>query len=248
MKRAGYHSLSVSVGQKRKAMTRFLKILALCCCCGGLSAQNNADTFLDNAFNWGLKGGFNGTLVTHYDVAKSGEPLEDKTFTNKTGYGGGLFIRINLGELFMQPEFAYCYSKERYAFVIPGAEENSALSFRINARHHEVSVPVLIGYNMVKSGNYLFNIYVGPDFRNNFRTHFTELYQVFTDVSARYRINGVVGFSLNVAHLLFDFRYMFRFPNTDVDFADVDEAPEYLKRFAVSKNENLLSFSCGLMF
>ncbi len=213
-----------------------------------LSAQENVNKLNSKVVNCGFKVGFNALSSTYYDVFQNDTAITNKSFTNKVGFVGGLFMRINLNSFFMQPEVTFNYSRESFDFQpIPPQGEVSGMQ-EFNVDYYSLAVPVLAGYNIVKEGPFLFNLFVGPSFRYKYKTHFNENGYSFNDESAQYNINIITGFSLGISHLHFDFRYEICRPNTNIEFNKIANAPEFLQNIRIKKNENILSFSCGLMF
>ncbi len=233
-------------------MDRLLKyfvilITGLMCCCS-IHAQKRLSPLTAKTVNWGFNGGINALSTTHFSVYQGDTKLEDVSYVNKVGFTGGAFFRINLSNFFMQPEVTYCFAQEKFSFGRLTDSGSSSLQTTINTHYQSLLVPVLAGYNIIKQNHYLFNVYLGPDFQYHYRTSFDQGNTHFIDKSPRYSINGIIGFSFNISNLFFDFRYEINRPNTDIYFNDITEAPEYLKDISVKKNENILSFSCGLMF
>ncbi len=224
----------------------FFSIGLIYCC--SLQAQNKLTPLTDKMVNWGFNVGVNALSTTHFDVFQGETRLENTSYTNEVGFTGGTFIRINLNNFFMQPEFAYYYSQEKFAFERLSSTGSPTQETSVNAHYHSLIVPVLAGYNIVKENHFLFNVYMGPDFQYRYRTSFDQGGIHFINKSPQYSVNGIIGFSLNISHLFFDFRYEINRPNTNINFNDIVNAPEYLKDISVKKNENILSFSCGLMF
>ncbi len=209
-------------------------------------SQKSSSRLMAKTVNWGISAGFNAKTSTHFEVYKGEEELSKKSYTNEVGFLGKAFLRINLSNFFMQPEAEYTYLKERFSFIEPS--ESGSLNRQIDASYQLLTIPVLAGYNIVKEGPFLFNVYLGPNFKYLYTRNFKSGGTSFNDKTPQYSVNGIAGFSVNISRLYFDFRYELNFPDANIDFGDISNAPESLQPISVEKNENLLSFSIGLMF
>ena len=155
--------------------------------------KEDKDDFSWKQINWGFKGGFNALSSIHYDIWQNDEEITGKSYTNKEGFSGGLFMRINLGNIFFQPEVIYNHFQEQLSFQLNEATESIPSNIKISANHQNLSFPALIGYNIVNDNRYLFNIYLGPDFKYRFRSDFEHNFTEFLDKKAHYHINGIIG-------------------------------------------------------
>jgi len=223
-------------------------VAGLICCCS-VQAQKKQPLLTSKVVNWGLKAGINALSSSYLDMYQGETTIEDVSYINKTGFTGGAFFRINLSNFFMQPEAIYSYSKERYSFEQPPTETSNYLKSAVRANHHSLIIPVLAGYNIIRQDRYLFNVYLGPSFQYHYKTSFDDqMNSNFIDNSHQYSINGTIGISFSISHIFFDFRYLINRPNTNINFGNIEDSPEFLKNISIKKNENMLSFSCGLMF
>ena len=224
-------------------------IAGLICCCS-IQAQRKSFRMTSGTINWGLNVGINALSSSNFEVYQGDTKLDEASYRNKIGFTGSTFFRFNLGDLFLQPEATYYYSQEKISLGQLPDTENYYGSVRsaFDVSHHSLLVPVLAGYNIIKQGRYLFNVYLGPSFQYHYKTSFNQMNSKFVDTSPQYSINGIIGISYNISHIFFDFRYMINYPNTNVNFNKIPDSPEFLKDISIKKNENMLSFSCGLMF
>ena len=222
-------------------------LFGLICCCS-IQAQKKPSLLTSRTINWGFNAGINALSSSNFEVFAGENKLNEASYSNKIGFTGSTFFRLNLGSLFLQPEAAYYYTQEKISFGRPTETDNFVRS-TVDIRHHSILVPVLAGYNIVKQGHYLFNVYLGPCFQYHYKTSFKHMSSNFTnDKLPKYSINSTIGISCSISHIFFDFRYMINYPNTNVHFSDIADSPEFLRDISVKKNENMLSFSCGLMF
>jgi len=236
---------------------RYFSILIFFSCYLAVFPQSPATTrfISDKIFNWGIRAGLNAVVPSYYSITVNGEPTVDQSMVNEVGYSGGVFARVNLSSFFMQPEVSYFYIPEKLLFTIPDeALEN--LNMGIQIKNQSLSVAALLGYNIVKEGPFLFNIFMGPTAYYNFlttyevknqpifRTRETN-YNNLKDVN--YKVSMITGISANISRLYFDFRLSIGIKSSILDFNAL-EAPEYLQGIVVTDNGNVLGFSCGIMF
>ena len=207
------------------------------------------DTYEYSVVNFGIRAGMNALSTNHYRLLLGESALENTSNENNIGYGFAGHARINLGNVFMQPEFSWNLYKQRFSFALPDEDVAVALLRNITAKSYIGTSAVLVGYNIVKDGPYLLSFIAGPSIKYTYKTDYKSKNEVnFTDRTARYNYTGIVGFSVSISKIHFDIRYEFNMPHSNVVFNDISNAPELFKDISIKKNENILSFSCGLMF
>ena len=209
----------------------------------------------EKVFNWGIRAGLNAVVPSYYTVTYNGESTINQTMINEVGYSGGLFGRVNLSSFFMQPEASYFYTPEKLSFTILQEDALGNYNMTIRTQTQSVSVAVLLGFNIVKEGPFLFNIFCGPAAYYNFLTTYEidKLHLLRTEAAdykhiTNYKLSMVTGISANISRLYFDFRLSIGMKSSMLDFSELQEAPEHLQGIAVKDNGNLLCFSCGIMF
>ena len=207
------------------------------------------DTYEYSVVNFGIRAGMNALSTNHYHLLLGESELENKSNENNIGYGFSGYARINLDNFFMQPEFSWNLYKQRFSFAMPDEDVSVALLRNITAKSYTGTSAVLVGYNIVKDGPFLLSFIAGPSIKYNYKTDYSSRSEVnFTDKTVRYNYTGIVGFSVSISRAQFDIRYEFNMPHSNVVFNDISNAPELLKDISIKKNENILGFSCGLMF
>ena len=213
-----------------------------------LYAQKN---FENKVFDIGFKIGLNALSTMNYEVYSEDVALDHGNWFNKYGYSAGLFGRINLGNYFMQPEIEWNHYRQECIFALPASPDLSSYqapqSMEVNK--NSANIYVLTGYNITRSGPYLINCYIGGAVRLNYKTEYKlHNYNSYLEQSLQYNYAGVIGSSLNIGVIHFDIRYQFNYPNTNLNLSDIKEIPESFHGIVLKKNENILSFSCGVMF
>ena len=211
-------------------------------------AQKNFD---HSVLNFGIKIGLNALSSTSYNIYYEDIALNRGEQVNKYGYLINAFARINLDRFFMQPELEWNHYRQECIFSLPiSLEENTYQSpTAMGVNDNSANVNVLTGYHIEKNGLYIINCYLGGALRMNYKTeyNFKESYAL-VDQSYRYHYSGILGSSLNIGIIHFDIRYQFIFPNTNIEMSKIHSISDNYQGITIKKNENILSFSCGVMF
>lgn len=199
-------------------------------------------------FNIGFKLGANALSMNTYKAHIGEIELANLSYKNKTGFDAGLFFRINLDHFFMQPELEWGTNRQELSFSLLSGEDSwqSPTKFSINSK--VLNINALVGYNIIKSGPFLFNIIAGPSFQYDYSTKYTvnSTYD-FKEKTPNYNMFGILGFTVNISKVHFDIRYGICLLNTDINF-NIPDSSESIKEVSIQKSKNILSFSCGLMF
>ena len=238
------------MNKQRRHTCRFpLFLLLIFIAASGQKTYAQNDEYEYSVVNFGIRVGMNALSTNHYHLLLGESALENTSNENNIGYGFAGYARINLDNFFMQPELSWNLYKQRFSFALPEEDAAVALLRNITAKSHVGTSAVLVGYNIVKDGPYLLSFIAGPSIKYTYKTDYSSKSEVnFIDKTARYNYTGIVGFSVSVSRAQFDIRYEFNMPHSNVVFNDISNAPELLKDISIKKNENILVFSCGLMF
>lgn len=214
-----------------------------------LASQPQMDRVTKGNVNWGVKVGMNAIASNHCDIFYNDEKTGDnESVKSKVGFTTGAFIRINLDNFFFQPDFGFTNSREKLSFLIPLDESNS-YRYNINCNYYSFDVATMLGYNVVKEGPYLLNFFVGPTLRYQYKSNYDiNNTRISNDHKNNYKLNGIMGLSFNITNLYFEAKYEMNFSDYHIDFNQMSILPSDLRNINISKNENLLSFSCGLIF
>jgi hypothetical protein len=192
-----------------------------------------------SVLNWGFRLGLNALSNTSCNLYSKKTELTNKSLLNGSGYDVNTFLRINLGRVFMQPEFGWSLYKQKFSF----SSENSNKLFSMKTQ--AVKVNVLAGYYFTKNGPFLFSFICGSSFHYYFNTSFNTSFQ---DKTPHFIPYGLAGFSINISKVYFDIRYGLSFFNTNINFDEITDKPASLEGISLNKKENVLNFSCGLIF
>ena len=199
--------------------------------------------------NWGFKAGLNANAMMHLQVMQGEEKLPDASFCNKTGNDIIGFFRINLDRFFIQPELGWAKLKYDISFSFP-LEDDSKRKVGLSFKTQSVNLNGLIGYNITKTGPFVFNVIVGSSLRYRF-----DIQYLMQDTGSKYKSSnpaynpyGLLGFSMNISNVHFDVRYAISMVTANLNFDPISDKPDFFEGVTVHKRENILSFSCGVMF
>jgi hypothetical protein len=198
--------------------------------------------------SYGLKIGLNAPTPTKFSARYAGDSASG-SYTGRNGYLAGVFFRINHNRMFLQPETVWSIHRQKNGFTIPNPDNGAYLPKSLDISSNEVHTYLLAGYNMIKSEPYSCDFYAGLSLKWIYKIKYEIADEYFysgkSDISL---YAGVVGFSVNISKLYFDFRYEVNLPNTDLNFDEMPGISEPYRRVFLEKNENVLSFSCGVIF
>ena len=208
--------------------------------------------FDNSIVNFGVKAGLNALSSTSYEVYSGDVLLDNNSQTNKYGYLFNVFARINLDRFFMQPEIEWSHYRQELNFALPLSLEENTYGHKqtLEVGENSVILYALTGYHIVRNGPYVINCYIGGAIRANYKTEY-EFKNRFSHTeynNRRYNYEGIIGSSLNIGIIHFNIRYHFNFPNTNIKMSDIDNVGDSYQDISFKKNENILSFSCGVMF
>ena len=216
----------------------------------GLSAFGQERySFNRKVVNWGLKAGFNANAMMHLQVLQGEEELADVSFRNKSGTDITGFFRINLEQFFVQPELEWTRLNNDISFSLL-SEEDSQQLVELSFKSQSIHVNGLIGYNIIKTGPFAFNVMVGSSLRYRFSDRYSILRpeSKHHDPNPVYKPYGLLGFSMNISNVHFDIRYAISLLTANTNFDNLSDKPDWLGGISIYKRENILSFSCGVMF
>ncbi|MDR0540720.1 MAG: hypothetical protein LBH19_00750 [Dysgonamonadaceae bacterium] len=212
-------------------------------------------SFNRKVVNWGVKAGLNANAMMHLQVTQGEEELTDVSFRNKTGCDIIGFFRLNLDRFFIQPEFGWTVLNKDILFSLP--ENDRLLPVELSFRTQTANANGLIGYNITKTGPFVFNVLAGTSLRYRFSTRMETGNTIYSNShpansyqynNPMYNAYALVGFSMNISNIHFNIRYAVSMFAPDIYFDELPDKPDRLEGIVIRKNENILSFSCGVMF
>lgn len=214
--------------------------------------------------NYGIKGGFTASLflIPHFKV--NGASVDEVQNNYKIGYFGAAFMRINFGRHFLQPEISYNVNRCDITFDKPqpeGAPDNwTPEQASITSSLHSIDIPVIYGYNFIKSGPYSLGIFAGPKIRCLLTGQSEVTFNNFDqdnirETLRRFNLSATLGVAVTISKVFFDFRYDIGLHNISKRIAYVIPADdgtlqtqEAGKGMHFHRRDNVLSFSLGMFF
>lgn len=238
---------------------RLFVILFMLVALPGIAQQRDLKDYVgDKKVNFGVKGGFNSSMMLISHLSVDGHNISNIQNEYKIGYFASLFMRINFDHHFLQPELSYNINQCEIHFSAPKTDDLIATphQYTISSRISCFELPILYGYNFVKEGPYQMAVFGGPKIRYFWDKHSENQYHNFHQTSIKeemYPLNlsMTMGIAVTISRIFFDFRYDIGLhniskkldysPNNLIDVPD-DEQIRFHRRY------NTLSFSLGLYF
>ena len=234
-----------------------LRILLLCLSLLGafsskLCAEENKQSsgVTPISANFGAKAGFTAALSLINDFSIGGMPVEQVQNNYKLGYFASVFMRINFGRHFVQPEVSYNVNNCDISFIKPlpeGVPIENGINERasITSQIHSFDIPVLYGYNFVEQGPYSMAVFGGPKIRLLWRKQSDITFQNFdqenlTEELQPMSLSFTLGVAVTISPIFFDFRYDLGLLNLSKQISGNEV--NYRRR------DNVLSFSLGIFF
>ncbi|MGN0258548.1 MAG: porin family protein [Bacteroides sp.] len=216
----------------------------------------------EKVVNFGLKGGFTSSLFLVNDLTMGYITIDEFQNRYRIGYFASLFMRINFGRHFLQPEVSYSVNRSSLTFTLP-EEIGSSTSLTPGAEAfietdiHSIDIPVLYGWNIIKEHPYQLAIFAGPKLRyiwgKKSKTNFNNLSRQEIDEQLRpFNWDLSLGVAVTIHPIFFDFRYDIGLNN--ISKRVVYSLPEgststgYEPRVKFDHRDNVLSFSLGIFF
>lgn len=237
--------------------------LILLCLLSGIGFPGKAQAALRDAesdpkINIGIKAGFNSSMFIIDRFSTGGTELENIQNNYKVGYSGAFFCRFNLKRHhFLQTELSYNVSKG--SISIPNAAENISLlqdNALVKTDIHSIDIPLLYGYKFIDKYPYGMALFAGPNAAYIWGKHSKSEYSGFYQQGIHEKMkpfvfSGIMGLSVNVSNIFFDFRYeiglhdMVRSVTFD---RNLTETPYDTQNLSLKRRRNVLSFSVGVIF
>ncbi len=218
----------------------------------------------DRTVNFGVKGGFTSSLFLVSDFVLNGTEIKEVENNYKIGYFGSVFMRLNFGQHFLQPEISYAINRCDITFNKPlpeEVEENTiAEKASITSSIHSIEVPVIYGYNIIKEERCSFALFAGPKIRyildKPSRITFENFdQQNITETLYPFNFSVTAGVAVTISRVFFDFRYDIGLHNISKRMSyqpvledDSGEELELSHQIRFHRRDNVLSFSLGVFF
>lgn len=243
-----------------------LLLFVFCVCVQGQSFGDNSSsntpkrTYSDRTLNFGAKGGFTSSLFLIPHLTIDGVSVDKVQNNYKLGWFGSLFMRINMGKHFLQPEVSYNVNRGNITFDKPVEEGSLPQKASITSSIHSIDIPILYGYNFIKQGSCNFAFFAGPKLRCILDKQSTVTFDNFNQENIReelrpLNLSATMGVAVTISRIFFDFRYDIGIHNiskrviyeNSID-TTINTASEENKQLHFHRKDNVLSFSLGVFF
>lgn len=236
------------------------KYFALCFLLISYAIDLHAEEIIENksaiktTINYGFKAGFTSTLFLVSDFQFGETQIEEVQNNYKIGYFASLFMRINFDKHFIQPEFSYAIDCSALTFdkssiTVDVAQKDSKAS--IESTIHNLELPILYGYNIIKEEPYSMALFGGPKLRyiltgpSNIK--FTNIHlNHIVETIHRLNLSFTIGVAVTISRIFFDFRYDIGLHNLSKHGAYESEG--IVSPISFKRRDNVLSFSLGMIF
>jgi hypothetical protein len=126
----------------------------------GASAQ------LASPISIGVHGGWTSTKIDTKSLTLGKETISGISSSATGGYMFGIFGRINLGKLYVQPELNYTKKEGKInlpkeASMLPD-EYKSYVNTAANLSYSSIDIPILLGYKIIKLPLISIHVFAGP--------------------------------------------------------------------------------------
>ncbi len=208
--------------------------------------------------NFGIKAGFNSSMFLVSEFKIKDVTIKDFQNNYEIGYFGAVFMRYNIRNHFIQPEVSYNISRCEITFDKLGSQHPDIEPdyATINSKIHSIDIPLLYGFNIIKSGPYGMSIFLGPKLRCIWTQRNKITFDNFDQKGIYeqlhpFNISAVVGVGVNISRIFFDFRYEQGLHNISRSVIYDNINPDGsigVSNMTLNRREQVLSFSLGLMF
>lgn len=228
---------------------------------GTIENEDSNSSKREHKINFGIKGGFTSSLFLVSNLSINGISIDEVQNNYKIGYFGSMFMRINFGKHFLQPEVSYNINRCNITFFEPGETENTSEPASITSSIHSIDIPILYGYNVIKDGDYSMAIFGGPKLRYIWNKESEVTFKNFSINNLHERLyplnaSFTIGTSVTISRVFFDFRYDIGLHNISREVTESNNdgsdatstTPGSSNELRFHRQDNVLSFSLGLFF
>ena len=210
-----------------------------------------------SAVSFGVKGGFNSTMLFADVFHIGGNKVSDTQNNYKVGYFASAFLRFNFKKHFIQPEISY--NVNQASVSINAQPENSTLipgNALVKSKMYSFDFPLLYGYKFIDQHPYGMALFVGPKVAWTWDKHTNVEYIGFyqKDINEEFKplnYSAIFGLAVNISNIFCDFRYEIGLNNISESIVynqQETSIPHNEKEIIFKRRRNVLSFSVGFIF
>ena len=125
-------------------------------------------TNIFSQFEYGIKAGLN--FNNNLNIKANIESLDEvvNIFESRNGFHVGGFLKLNIGKIYIRPEFTYSKINNSYDLPITLSQQENIIS---DFKQSKIDIPVLIGYKFFN----MINLFAGPRFEYIGKVNFNDL-------------------------------------------------------------------------
>ena len=187
----------------------------------------------DRKINVGIRGGFNSSMFLVSDLKIKDVTIDEIQNNYKISRCEISFDKLGSQHPDIEPDYA-----------------------SVSSTIHSIDFPLLYGYHVVKQGPYTMSLFAGPKLRYLWNKKNKITFENFDQQGIHeklypFNVSAVIGVSVNISRIFFDFRYEQGLHNLSksvtYDNIDMEGRPE-VSNITFRRRDNVLSFSLGVIF
>ena len=161
------------------------------------------------SIDYGLKAGIN--FNSQLNITADIESIDNKIniFESRNGQHFGIFLKLNIKDFYLKPEFNYTQIKNTYDIPYILVQTKNVIT---NFDQKKFDIPVMIGYKFFKN----LNIFVGPRFEFIKKVYFDNFN--IDDLKNDYRIGLQYGFGVKFSRFEIDIRAERGFKKNEINY------------------------------
>ena len=161
------------------------------------------------SIDYGLKAGIN--FNSQLNITADIESIDNKIniFESRNGQHFGIFLKLNIKDFYLKPEFNYTQIKNTYDIPYILVQTKNVIT---NFDQKKFDIPVMIGYKFFKN----LNIFVGPRFEYIKKVNFDNFN--VDDLKNDYRIGLQYGFGVKFSRFEIDIRAERGFKKNEINY------------------------------
>lgn len=202
--------------------------------------------------DYGVKAGFNSSAIFIHDFMVNGENIEKHPYKYKTGFSMAAFMRINMGDYFVQPELNYITTNEEVHFSLPynKTPDNKDYAYSsLSTKRQSIDIPILFGYHIINHKPWRLSVLGGPQFKLNLKNEYgVEVDNLGMDnieeIVNPFNLSFTLGVEVTINHVFFDYRYEIGLFNINKEYKLSNQENNII----LKRNINIMSFSVGYIF
>lgn len=210
-----------------------------------------------SAVSFGVKGGFNSTMLFADVFHIGGDKVSDTQNNYKVGYFASAFLRFNFKKHFIQPEVSYNINQASVNINVQ--PDNTAImpeNALVKSKMISFDFPLLYGYKFIDQHPYGMAFFIGPKVAWTWDKHTKIEYAGFyqQDIEESFKplnYSAIFGLAVNISNIFCDFRYEIGLNNISESVSynrDQTTPPHNEKEIVFKRRRNVLSFSVGFIF